>query len=250
MKILSLALVAILMVISSCKEDGANTPSKFPVNGLVAHYTFSAGSAADLIGSNSGVISGTTTISTDRFNKSQEALSFDSSDDLVKVSNPSFLNNAQGTFMAWVKFANLDHVQYVASVGDEGSVESYISFLRYDPTNKTLGVYQREIGKANWVRGTTEIQTGVYYHLVMLSDGVSWSIFINGKKENLTVVNGANSGKWISQLEGIDNFVIGNCLILPPYTIPFFSGSIDEVWLYNRVLTDLEIQSVYSNTKP
>ena len=250
MRILSLVVVALLMVISSCKEDGPNTNSKFPVNGLVAHYTFSSGSVADLVGSNNGVISGSVAQGADRFSKSQEALSFDSSDDMVKVSNPSFLNNTQGTFMAWVKFSNLDHTQYVASVGDEGSIESYISFLRYDPTYKTLGIYQRETGKANWVKGTTEIQAGVYYHLVMLSDGASWSIYINGKKESLTIVNGVNSGKWISQLEGIDNFVIGSSLILAPYTIPFFSGSIDEVWLYNRPLTDVEIQSVYSNTKP
>jgi hypothetical protein len=247
MKLVSIIVVVLIVFLASCKKEDVG--SKFPTNGLVAHYTFVGGKAADLVGANNGVLSGTITVSTDRFSNAQEAMTFDSSDDLIKVSNPTFLSNTQGTFMAWVKFTNLDHVQYVASVGDEGSIESYISFLRFDPANKTIGIYQRETAKANWVRGTTEIQEGIYYHLVMVSNGTSWSIFINGKKEDLILVNGTNTGKWIGQLTSIDNFVIGNAIILPPYTIPYFSGNIDEVWLYDRALSISEIQSVYTNTK-
>ncbi|MCZ8217016.1 MAG: hypothetical protein O9262_12290, partial [Cyclobacteriaceae bacterium] len=60
---------------------------------------------------------------------------------------------------------NLSQTQYVGSVGDEQSIESYLSFLRIDGSDKTVGLYQREVGNANWLKGSTVLQTNRYYHL-------------------------------------------------------------------------------------
>jgi Neuraminidase (sialidase) len=65
----------------------------------------------------------------------------------------------------------------------------------------------------------------------------------------LNIVSGVNNGKWISNLSGIDNFTIGNLLIQSPYTIPYISGKIDEVRLYNRALSQSEINILYNTTK-
>lgn len=218
-------------------------------NGLVAHYSFKGGIAGDLTGNgNNGTISGSTSV-TDRLGRSNESMKFNSSDDYIKVNSPSFLTNNEGTFAAWVKFDDLGHTQYVGSVGDEQSIESYLSFLRIDGTEKKVGLYQREAGAANWLKGTTVLQTNTYYHLVMLSTGTEWKIYINGQPETLSIVGGGNNGKWISDLAGIDNFVIGSSIIQAPYTIPYLSGNIDEVRLYNRALSQSEITALFNTTK-
>jgi len=233
--------------ISSCSVDNKYS---IPKDGLVGYYTFKETNANDESGNkNHGVISNVS-FTSDRLGKGSEAAHFDSENEYIIASNPSFLNDNKGSIVAWVKFENLDHTQYVASVGDEGSSENYISFLRLDPILHTLGIYQRQPGGANWLEGVSVIETDKYYHLVMLSDGLQWTVYINGVKENLTVRQGSNSGKLISQLNSIDNFVIGGSVIQAPYTKPNFSGVIDEVLLYNRPLTEQEITALYANTKP
>jgi hypothetical protein len=221
---------------------------EIPENGLVAHYTFEGGNALDVIGNNNGVVVGAVA-SKDRFQTSNQSFTFDGEGDYIKVSNPDFRTNTEGTFAAWVKFDKLTEIQYIASAGTESASDSYISFIRLDPSSKTLGIYQREPGLGNWVTGTTQIQQSTYYFVVMKSDGSSWSIYINGQKEALSVVNGTNSGKWIGQLSGINNFVIGSSRIQPPYDIPNLLGSIDEVLVYNRALAECEIEQLYNETK-
>jgi len=224
--------------------------SNIPTKGLVAHYTFKGGNANDKSGNNNHGTTSTVSFTSDRFGVANESVLFDSENDFVKVTNPSFLNSDKGTLVAWVKFDKVDHVQYVASAGDEGSTENYISFLRLDPARHTLGIYQRGPHEANWIDGTTIIGENAYYHLVMLSNGTEWSIYVNGVKEKLSIRAGDNTGKWIRQLNSIDNFVIGSSKLLAPYTIPYLSGNIDEILLYDRPLTDKEIEELYMTTKP
>jgi len=223
---------------------------EIPLDGLVARYDFTSGSSNDLTGNGNNGTNTTATAATDRMGIANDAMLFDSPTDNIKVSNPDFLDNDEGTFVAWVKFTSLDHAQYIASVGDEGSNESYISFIRLDPVTHVLGIYQRETGLANWVEGSTVMQTGKYYHLVMQSDGFNWNVYIDGVKEELSVRSGSNCGKWVDQLASIDNFVIGNSSILPPFTAPNFSGVIDEILLYNRPLEECEIVDLYNDSKP
>jgi hypothetical protein len=229
----------------------SNEPeSPIPSNGLVAHYTFNGGNADDKSGNNNHGTISMASFTSDRFGEENESVLFNSEDDFIKVTNPSFLDSDKGTFVAWVKFQDIDHTQYIASVGDEGSIDNYISFIRLDGVTHTLGIYQREPAAANWVDGSTVITEDTYYHVVMRSDGQEWSIYINGNKETLSIRGGSNAGKWISQLNSIDNFVIGSSIILPPYTIPYMSGIIDEVLMYDRPLSESEIRKLYNNTKP
>jgi hypothetical protein len=245
-KKISLLFTALIFLLPSCHKENID---KIPKNGLIAYYTFSNGYAYDLSGNdNNGIIHGALSVP-DRFFKPNESFQFNDVDDYIKVDNPSFLDNDKGTFMAWVEFDDIDHIQYVASVGDTNSIENYISLIRLDPSSQTLGLYQREVGSANWVNGSTLISHDIYYHFALVSDGLSWSIYINGKKEALTIINGSNNGKWFKDLSSIDNFVIGNCIIKEPYIVPYMTGNIDEVLLYNRSLTEGEIKYIYNLEK-
>ena len=240
---ISILFTALIFLLSSCHKENID---KIPKNGLVAYYTFSNGHAYDLSGNgNDGIIHGALPVP-DRFFKPNESFQFNNVDDYIKVDNPGFLYSDKGTFIAWVKFDNVDHIQYVASVGDTNSIENYISLIRLDPSSQTLGLYQREVDNANWINGSTIISHDIYYHVALVSDGLNWSIYINSKKEVLTIRNGRNTGKWFSDLSSIDNFVIGNCIIKKPYVVPYLTGNIDELLLYDRPLTEDEIRYIYN----
>lgn len=244
--LLSAVTILICLLSFSCKDESYSIPKK----GLVAYYTFKNSTAKDLSkNGNDGVLTGVTSTA-DRFNKSSSAFFFDSSDDAIEVTSPSFLNNDQGTFCAWVKFADVNATQYLASVGDVDTQVNYISFVRLDGTTHKVGVYQREEGLGNWVTGNTVIETNQFYHFVLVCNGSEWALYVNGVKEELTIVGGSNSGKWIKDLPGIDNFILGSLKIQEPYTIPFLRGTLDDVLLYDRPLSESEILSIYNNTRP
>lgn len=232
-------------LLATCKDDETDSLKQ----GLVAHYTFKGGVAKDHSGNNNnGVITGAEA-EDDRDDRANEALEFDEEDDMIYVSQPSFLDNDQGTFAAWVKFDNVNHTQYIASVGDEETTNHYMSFIRIDGSDQTIGIYWRQDNEANWLKSTISVTANEYYHMVLLSDGMQFRIYLNGEELSLNVVQGANNGKWIRDIDGLDNFVIGNSVLMPPYTIPYLSGKIDEIRLYDRVLTEKEIVKLYTTTR-
>jgi Concanavalin A-like lectin/glucanases superfamily/Bacterial Ig-like domain len=217
--------------------------------GLVAHYTFEGGLAQDKSGfGNFGVITGAQPV-TDKSNREDEALYFSSVADRVTVNSPSFLNNAVGTFAAWVKFDNLNNSQYLASVADIGSTSYYMSFIRIDGADHSVGTYWRNDTEVSWLKSSTQVTTGVYYHMVLVGNGVKFRIYINGEEIELTEFQGSNTGKWIAGISNLDNFSLGTLWMQSPYTVPNLTGNLDEVRLYNRVLSEREISLLYTQTK-
>jgi hypothetical protein len=231
-------LVALLissMFLTSCFQKAV------PTRGLVAQYSFEDGKGKDLSANNNDGEVNRANETRDRFGRKDHALEFNSERDYVEVENPSFLRSRQGTVVAWVKFDELDKVQYVASVGDANSIESYLGFIRLDPSTKTLGIYERNDNNVNWMQGATIISPDVYYCVILISDGKKWSMFINGTREAITEKNGKNTGEWVGDLAGIDNFVIGNSRLKNPYDVPNLTGVIDAVLVYDRPLKKREV---------
>jgi Concanavalin A-like lectin/glucanases superfamily len=246
----SCTLLVLIVFLAACGSDSDSDDEQSTLKkGLVAHYSFKDGVAEDLSGNdNDGVITGAES-EDDQDDRENESMEFDSEEDLILVNSPSFLDNDKGTFAAWVKFDDLTHTQYLASVGDNATTDHYMSFIRVDGTDQTIGIYWRQVGEANWLKSTVTVTTGVYYHMVLVSDGSQFKIYLDGEEIALNVIQGANNGKWIQDISGLDNFVIGNSVLLPPYTIPYLSGNLDEVRLYNRALTEQEILKLYTSTR-
>ena len=227
------------------KEDN---PYNIPTDGLVCYYEF-VGNAFDLSNSdNNGDVVGAELIS-DRKSNNNNAYSFNGDDNLIKKIDPTFRNDMVGTFISWIKINALDEVEYVGSISDTNSIDYYISLIRIDPIDSTIGLYYRQPNSIDLISGTTKLKTGIYYNVALVADGSSWNLFINGQKESLVVKAGINRGYWFGHLANIDQFTIGNIIIKEPYTKPPFNGTIDQVLVYNRVLPDIEINNIYQSTK-
>lgn len=82
------------------------------------------------------------------------------------------------------------------------------------------------------------VQTGIWYHLVVVKEGSQGKIYVNGvdktySSEDLSIETSSDDA----------DFVISN---LGSSAAHFVDGLIDEVRIYNRALSTAEIQKHYA----
>jgi glucose/arabinose dehydrogenase len=199
--------------------------------GLVAGYTFDAGSGltlADVSGNgNNGTISGGTSWTTGKYGG---ALSFNGSTGRVSVpSSPSLGLSSAMTLMAWI--------QPTASQSGWRTImqrQSDAYFLNASNDSGPLrpsggGTFG---GDTSWVTGTTASPVNAWTHVALTYDGATLRLYVNGTQ----VATGAASGAIQSSTNPL--WIGGN----NPYG-EYFQGLIDEARVYNRALSATDIQA-------
>ena len=101
----------------------------------------------------------------------------------------------------------------------------------------TLSIYDGKVATGGaggwWTPGTTALNTGQWYHLVWTYDGSQKVIYINGAEAANTSASGTFSSGY--------NAYISH----PTYR---FDGVIDELKIYDRALTEREVELRYSGS--
>ena len=210
-----------------------NTPP--PVaQGLVADYHFNGnGVDGTAFANHADVSSGA--ITTDRFGFGNSALWCNGSTSEVRASNGAQLNSPTTTVSFWVKLNSLPGNGEVFLLSYGGWQERWkISLPTHGKpvwtTNHSNGISDMDSGNGN------ELPVGVWKHVVMVHDGTSDKIFIDGVlKATKAVVGTLNSttkplGIGYNAVDG------GNTL----------DGSLDEVQIYNIALSDAQIGALYT----
>jgi hypothetical protein len=215
-----------------------------PTNGLVGWWP-GDGSARDIIGTNNGVLMGGATANTPGF--VGQAFHFDGTNGFVQVPNAPELNPAQLTVECWVRFDSLDAPGNTANIGTQ-----YMVFKKNTRNNTFEGynmgkhryAYDLFVWEVSSAGGTfiqlnsiTAISTNVWYQVVATRGSNFAELYINGLRENSTNVT-------FPQDYDIRPLFFGSS-----GESSFdrkLAGSIDEVSLYNRVLTSNEIAALYA----
>lgn len=202
-------------------------------DGLVAYYPFN-GNANDESGNgNNGTVNGAMLVN-DRLGNANSAYSFDGVDDYIDCGNNTILDITDSiTVSAWIKH----------DTGEPGSWEDILmkgnatyGFQFYS----SEGYFTFHLTSDGWRNLSSNIKPapGVWYHIVGTYNGSEQKVYINGELKN--------SALWTGQIESHLDM---------PLTIgykvasdnSFFKGTIDEVSIYNRDLSECEIQTLYSN---
>ncbi|HEY6730298.1 MAG TPA: LamG-like jellyroll fold domain-containing protein [Solirubrobacterales bacterium] len=199
-----------------------------PVTGLVLGYGFeeTSGSTANDVSTlkNNGTINGATSTASGKFGR---ALSFDGTNDRVDVPDAASLDltNAM-TLEAWVKPTT--NASWRTVMLKERGTNDLVYALYSSNGSKPRA--ENFTGAENTAAGTAALALNAWSHLAATYDGTNLRFYVNG----VLVTTKATSG---SMPNTANPLRIGGNAVWGEY----FSGLIDEVRIYNRVLSATEI---------
>jgi len=198
--------------------------------GLVAAYGFNEGAGTTVFDKSgnglNGVISGATWITQGKFGN---ALSFNGTSDWVTVSNASPLNLTTGmTLEAWVFPTATTGVRDIL-LKEGTNVDIYNLYARNGHGRPEANVF---VGGVNRMAEGSALPANAWRHVAGTYDGATLRLFINGVQVASEAVSGSIPAS-TGPLRIGGNGIWGE----------FFRGRIDEVRIYNRALSQSEIQA-------
>jgi hypothetical protein len=206
----------------------------FPTNGLIAYYPFN-GSANDESGNgNNGVVSGAT-LTQDQFGRSGMAYAFNGSNSLITFNIPNIPTGAAPRSLSLWAAANpipstgeclacwgAGQYGQAFSIEANGSPLTWWGGLFGPPPADDLN--SGVIVDTNW------------HQLVFVYDGTNASIAVDGVQKAIASR---------SPDTAFSAFIVG-VGVGPEGLSGFFSGSIDDVRIYNRALSTNEVAQLYA----
>src|SRR5438094_1581163 len=170
--------------------------------------------------------------------KVAQAFSFDGQSRYVQAgADPKLDPTEEATVDAWVYFNRLPSasgkIMMIADKSDFG--RDFL--LDAEPDDR----FHFSIGTGRKVASTTVIQTGRWYHVGATYKALTEvKIYVNGVLENTLAIDQRRAPAAVP-------FTIGRTLGLAFVAGPaYFNGFIDEVHVFNRVLSDAEIRSIFT----
>jgi glucose/arabinose dehydrogenase len=206
--------------------------------GLVAAYTFAEGTGTttvDVSGNgNTGTLAGGTAWApVGRFGK---ALSFDGVNDLVSVADAAALDLTAGmTIEAWVNPAALSGWRTVAFKAAPGGLA--YALYAHDDAPRPAGTVNTGGALDVSAPGTAALPLNSWTHLAVTFGGGTLRLYVNGVQVGTQAATG-NLRTTANALTIGGNGVWSE----------WFGGLIDEVRVYNRALSQAEIQTGMSQT--
>jgi hypothetical protein len=211
--------------------------------------------ATDMSGNNAhGRLTNMTATSSKSAGKVGQALTFDGVNDYIEVGQGkySFTKTTPFSGSAWVKISStssqmiMSNYQYLSDPGWHLFVSP--AYAR----GKVVFGLTDAISSGRFVYGSTTVTDGLWHHVSFSYDGSNTAggikLYVDGRAEALTVYLDTDPGSLYDA-----SFMIGSV-----YGSTFYlKGAIDDVRLYNRTITPLEVQSLYkagggtvTNTSP
>jgi hypothetical protein len=164
-----------------------------------------------------------------------KALSFDGIGDYVLVSNSPSINISgnQITVETWIKpsiVGQIDKWLVKKMAGGDGGYRLGVNNAKiaFQIPNSTAWSYA--------LAGTTSLLANTWYHVIGTYDGSTMRIYVNGALES-------SMSKTENVIPVPDNLWIGTW----SSSVGFFNGTIDEVRIYPRALTETEIRKHYQS---
>jgi len=208
-------------------QDNTNLATSLN-NGLVAYYPFN-GNANDASGNgNNGIVMGTV-LTTNRFGTPNSAYYFPGNNDWISVPDAPSLDLTNGyTLSAWINFE-------AGGTGAPRIADKFMySFYTYlNGSARSLGMY---FSDQTSLTTATNYYAGQWYFVASSYDLHQRKIYVNG---NLVAYDSCTFALITNSLP----LEIGR---KPVYGYDNFEGIIDDVRVYNRALSDSEVQELYS----
>lgn len=238
--------------------------AQIPTDNLLLHMPFN-GNANDETGNgNSGVVYGPS-LTTDRFGNPNSAYSFDGIDDYIDINNSNLDASLEATINFWFAASSswnssTDHQALILSdvLGDNNG-DFLIAFNRTNcggsPASNDGKFHfelQGDMANGNSVNcptyGLTKVSSNVntwnsqeWNMITAIVNGGRIKIYVNGVFQN---IQDCSSALFING----QNVTLGR--YFAPQQLSVFDGSMDDIRIYGRALTDIEITSIFNELNP
>jgi len=215
----------------------AQIPSYVPSSGLIGWWPFN-GNANDESGNgNNGTVSGAV-LSVDRNGNPNSAYAF--VNNIITISN-SFFNNGWTNYSIsiWALTSDINisaqNIYNTYPHDGEGfgynhpNAPSKYSFWK----NSNINVHAWDIFSANpW--NYNNIQSNQWYHLMIVKENLNYKFYVNGLLDKTSIATNTP----LNQTCGLNFGSIGSS--------EFFNGTLDDIAIWDRALTDTEITTLYN----
>ena len=207
--------------------------------GLVAFYPFS-GNADDASGnSNNGTVIGGAALAPDRFGNVDSAYSFDGTSGYIEIPDSVHFNfNQPITLTAWIYLNDNGQGGIVGQWGYGGSGPD--AFL-LSVTDAKLRLTLPQPGLYDLI-STSDLNLNQWLFVSVVYDGIYPKLFLNGEMDATGEITMANVDSDLPFKIGLEEIFSGQQ--------NYLNGMIDEVRIYNRALSDTEIQALFNQSGP
>ncbi len=206
---------------------------EIPNNDLMAKYLFNGNANDTSSNQNHGVISGSVNVISDRNNIGNAAYEFNpagSSGD-GKITLPSFgTNEANFTISCWVydDFNSQTHKDFLYK-GDLNNA-NYRFRINGSNDREFIAFYSNATNTGyNFINSQQSIFNNQWKHVVLkVENNLTWSVYVDGVLANTNTFSNATNWTAAEILVGLD-----------------YRGKIDDLYFYNRALSDTEIYTLF-----
>jgi len=211
------------------------------VDGLVTYYSFD-GNANDGSGNgNNGIVNGAT-LTSDRFGNANSAYSLDGVNDFISAS-ADILPTAERTTALWFKADTVSNHPVLFSYGGGDCGSSW--FIGLNATNIINSYYLSSHCNVNdLISPYSQDPVNAWFHLAISTGTNGTRMYVNG-------VEVASNSNYITNTNVVGRDLSIGVATSPsgfaPYTdvnVGYFDGSIDDVRIYNRALSQSEISQL------
>jgi uncharacterized protein (TIGR02145 family) len=208
-----------------------------PTDGLVAYYPFN-GNANDESGNNhNGTVTGAV-LTSNRMGAANSAYSFDGLSDYIYITNSSLISGSYVSISIWVKTDGTTQGFPIIS----GNQNDYNIFV--DKDSATVWIVTNQASATSpctgfWTKNGY-LPPDQWNHIVLNYDGITLKMYIN----NMLSKSIPATGKiWTPQPDYLTfgvYFLNGS-----PNTTNTYKGKLDDVRIYNRALSEPEINQLF-----
>ncbi|MGN6647333.1 MAG: LamG domain-containing protein [Cytophaga sp.] len=222
---------------------GMQTRTTISSDGLLLNYYFNA-NAKDVSGNNNnGTVNNDATLAANRFGNPHAAYSFDGIDDNISFSVTG-LGIDVYSYSVWVNIKALPspgNAMAIMSIGNADSDQTISITNNYDGTSTGFDFSSYSNAQSNEVKTGTLPAAATWYHLVAIRDNSTLKLYINGAFAGQKTIREKvpSNPTAASGVLGAGNKNIQN-----------FNGRIDDVKIYNRAISECEVQELYAEPEP
>lgn len=209
-------MAAIVLLAGSCKETTTPDPS-FPTDGLVSYFKFNDNLTDERGNTPDGVNTGSAPFVT---GKSGKAINFNGVDQKVTFPRKQFKSSNAVSVAFWVKSPHLVGFKFFMGCSDFIVANGDYYLL-------SISVPSTESAQGNYTSDTWTHFAGTY-------DGTNIKTYINGilteTKNHPGTISDSNQELYIGQRTGSS----------------YWAGSVDELFIYGKALTQAEVTQIYN----